>query len=201
MRRIRLGAYIAGILSAAYLLRMGLGRTVGVLARLGAPPKIGPVKIVGGLVFVLAIGGYVLYLMFSGPRMRLEPKILPLQAVFAPMPEDIVPVAWNQTPDLESVQNPVADTEQTRRIGQAYYTDYCAFCHGKAGHGDGPVGRSYVPTPTDLTTPAVQGLSDGALYQGMLIGVGHTPVLEYVVDPNVPWYIIHYVRSLRGKNG
>ncbi len=196
MRRIRVGAYLAGVLSLAYLLRTALGRTVG---SAGAPPRIGPVKIVGGLVFVLATAGAVLYIMFSGPRMRVEPKILPLQAVFPPMPEGIVPVAWNQTPNLESMRNPVADTEQTRQTGQVYYRDYCAFCHGKAGHGDGPVGRSYVPTPTDLTTPQVRSLSDGALYQGMLTGIGHTPVLDYVVDPNAPWFIMRYVRTLSSE--
>jgi mono/diheme cytochrome c family protein len=196
MRRIRIGAYLAGIVSAAYLLRTAVGST---LARLGAPSKMGPVKIVVPLVVVMMVGGAVLYLMFSGPHMRVEPKILPYQAVFPALPEGIVPVVWNQTPNLAVTRNPVSDTVQTRQIGQAYYRDYCAFCHGKAGHGDGPVGRSYVPTPTDLTGPAIQGLSDSALYRGMLTGVGHTPVLDYVIDPNVPWYVIHYMRTLRGQ--
>ncbi len=158
--------------------------------------RMGPVTIVVALVIVLAVAGYVLYLMFSGPRMRVQPKILPYQARLPAVPEGVMPVAWTQTPTVESMRNPVADTETMRRIGQAYYRDYCAFCHGQDGHGDGPVGRSYVPTPTDLTTPVVRGRSDGALYGDMLTGVGHAPVLGYVVDPNAPWYIIHYVRSL-----
>jgi mono/diheme cytochrome c family protein len=162
----------------------------------GATRRLGPVKIIVPLVIILAVGGYVLYLMFSGPRMRVEPKILPYQALLPAVPAGIMPVAWTQKPNLESMRNPVADTEATRRIGQAYYRDYCAFCHGPAGDGEGPVGRSYVPMPTDLTTLTVQGLSDSDLYRGMLTGVGHAPVLGYVVDPNAPWYIIHYVRSL-----
>ena len=198
MRRIRIGAYLASAGSALYLLGLSLRTALEpIFGKPGAPRKIGPVKIAVPLVIILAVGGYVLYLMFSGPHMRVEPKILPYQALFPAVPEGITPVAWTQTPNLESTRNPVADTERTRRIGRAYYSDYCAFCHGQAGHGDGPVGRSYVPTPTDLTTPAIRGLSDGALYRGMLTGIGHTPVLDYVVDPNAPWYIIHYVRSLR----
>jgi mono/diheme cytochrome c family protein len=193
MRRLRIGAYLAGAASALYLFQAGL-RTV--LGPRGAPRKIGPLKIAVPLVFVLAAGGVVLYLMFSGPHMRVQPKILPYQALMPAEPEGIVPVAWTVRPNREAARNPVADTEATRRIGQAYYRDYCAFCHGQAGHGNGPVGRSYVPTPADLTAPAVQGLADGALYQAMLIGVGHSPVLDYVIDPNAPWYIIHYVRSL-----
>jgi len=193
MRRIRIGAYLASAASALYLMRLALWPASG---KPGPTRSLGPVKIIVPLVIVLAVGGYVLYLMFSGPHMRVQPKILPYQALLPAEPEGIVPVAWMQKPNLESTRNPVADTQGTRRIGQAYYRDYCAFCHGQAGHGDGPVGRSYVPTPTDLTTLTVQGLSDSDLYRGMLTGVGHAPVLGYVVDPNAPWYIIHYVRSL-----
>jgi hypothetical protein len=194
MRRIRIGAYLASAASALYLMRLALRPASG---KPGTTRRMGPVKIIVPLIIVLAVAGYVLYLMFSGPHMRVQPKILPYQALLPAVPEGTTPVAWTQTPNLESVRNPGGDTEAMRRIGQAYYRDYCAFCHGQAGHGDGPVGRSYVPTPTDLTTPAIRGLSDGALYRGMLTGIGHTPVLDYVVDPNAPWYIIHYVRSLR----
>jgi mono/diheme cytochrome c family protein len=194
MRRIRIGAWLASAASALYLMRLAPWPPSG---KPGTTWRTGPVKVMVPLIIVLAVAGYVLYLMFSGPHMRVEPKILPYQSLLPAMPEGIMPAAWRQKPNLESVRNPVADTAATRRIGQAYYRDYCVFCHGQAGHGDGPVGRSYVPTPTDLTTPAVQGLSDGALYRGMLTGIGHTPVLDYVVDPNAPWYIIHYVRSLR----
>jgi hypothetical protein len=204
MRRIRPGVWLAGATSALYLIWLALRPTGDTSGRpgaqrpLGAGRRTGLVKIIVPLIIVLAVAGYVLYLMFSGPRMRVEAKILPYQALLPAVPAGITPVTWRQTPNLESVRNPVADTEATRRIGQAYYRDYCAFCHGQAGHGDGPVGRSYVPTPTDLTTPAVRGLADSALYRGMLTGIGHTPVLDYVVDPNAPWYIIHYLRSLRG---
>jgi hypothetical protein len=199
MRRIRIGAYLVGAGSALYRVRLALGGALRpIFGAPGTPRKIGPLLIAIPLVLVLAVTGFVLYLMFSGPRMRVQPKILPYQALFPAQPEGVVPVAWGQTPSLQFTRNPVADTAQTRRIGRAYYSDYCAFCHGQAGHGDGPVGRSYVPTPTDLTLPAVRDRSDGVLYRNMLTGVGHTPVLGYVIEPNAPWYIIHYVRSLRG---
>ena len=196
MRRLRIGAWLASAASALYLLRLTLRPVSG---EPGATRRLGPVKIIVPLVMVLAVAGYVLYLMFSGPRMRVEPKILPYQALLPAVPEGVMPVAWTQKPSLESVSNPVADTEAARRLGQAYYRDYCQFCHGQAGHGDGPVGRSYVPTPTDLTMPTVRGLSDGALYRGMLTGIGHTPVLDYVVDPNAPWFIMRYVRTLSSE--
>ena len=210
MKRIRIGAYLASALSAAYLLRTALWAAIGpTVARFRAPAKTGPAMIALALVIVLAVGGFVLYLMFSGPRMRVQPKLLPYEALFPAVPQGMVPVfpvgtqkgtpnatgrVWE--PNLPVVRNPLDDTERTRRIGQAYYRNYCVFCHGKGGRGDGPVGQSYVPVPTDLTAPAVQKLSDSNLYRGMLTGVGHEPVLGYVVDPNAPWYLVSYVRTL-----
>jgi len=154
------------------------------------------VKIAILLTVILALGGLVLYLMFSGPRMRVQPKLLPYEALLPAVPQETVPVLVFGARRPPATRNPLDLTERTHRIGQAYYRNYCAFCHGKTGHGDGPVGQSYVPVPTDLTSPAVAGLSDGDLYQGMLTGVGHEPVLGYVVDPNAPWYIVSYVRQL-----
>jgi hypothetical protein len=75
-------------------------------------------------------------------HMRIEPKILPYQALLPAIPQGVVPVGPAETQNPASMRNPLPDTEQTRRIGQAYYSSYCLFCHGKDGHGDGPVGQS-----------------------------------------------------------
>ncbi len=48
--------------------------------------------------------------MFSGPHMRVQPKILPYQALLPAEPEGIVPVAWTARPNLDAARNPVADT-------------------------------------------------------------------------------------------
>jgi len=195
MNKTGIVARLAGAASAWYLVRSVLGP---LSARSQPPRRIGPMTAVPALVILVAVGGLVLYLMFSGPRMRLQPKILPFRAVLPALPDETVPVGPVETPSPAPGRNPLADTELVRRAGQAYYRSYCAFCHGADGRGAGPVGRSYVPVPTDLTTPAVGALSDEALYQGMLTGVGHAPVLGYVLDPDTPWYIIVYVRSLPG---
>jgi mono/diheme cytochrome c family protein len=149
------------------------------------------------LLVVVVIGGAVVsYLMFSGPRMRIQPKLLPYQARMPALPRTTVPVVPVAAQSPAPGRNPLADTERTRRAGDAYYTNYCTSCHGKSGRGDGPVGRSYTPAPTDLTAPAVTALTDDAIYRRMLTGVGHAPVLSYTVDPEARWYIVSYVRSL-----
>ncbi len=200
MKKGRIAGVIAGVGAALYLVLASVRR------RLSAPEeegelRLGPVTLGVPIVIMLLIGGVVLYLMFSGPRMRDEPKFTPYRAVLPAVPAEIVPVRTRAltAPRPEAapqLRNPLPDTEQTRRTGKMYYSYYCVFCHGPNGHGDGPVGRSYMPVPTDLTASAVQDLSDGALYRSMLTGVGHAPVLSYVIEPNAPWYIVHYVRSL-----
>ena len=147
----------------------------------------------------------VLYLMFSGPRMRVQPKLLPYQALLPATPEGIVPVVAQPAlvPPAEAggqLRNPLPDTVLTRETGQVYYGYYCAFCHGQTGRGDGPVGTSYAPAPTDLALPQVQALSDGALYRAMLTAVGHEPVLGYVIRPQATWYIVSCVRALPSKS-
>jgi len=196
MRRIRPGAYLASAASALYLTWLALWPAGG---KPGMTRRMGPMKVILLLIVVMALGGSVLYLMFSGPRMRVQPKLRPQQALMPVLPQGTIPVFPVGASPLPAGQNPPADTERTRRIGRAHYANYCGFCHGKTGRGDGPVGQSYVPVPTDLTAPAVQDLSDGDLYRRMLTGVGHAPVLNEAVDPNAAWHIVRYVRSLGGK--
>jgi mono/diheme cytochrome c family protein len=161
-------------------------------------------KIAGGigLVIGVVIAVVALYLMFSGPRMRMQPKIVPLQAQMPATPPGVAPVFIGPpaAPSVEAaaqLRNPLPDTDHTRQTGRVYYGYYCAFCHGRTGRGDGPVGYSYTPAPTELALPRVQTLSDGALYRAMLTGIGHEPVLDYVIEPKARWYIVSYVRDLQ----
>lgn len=116
------------------------------------------------------------------------------------MPEGVVPV--NTRPRLpseetaKSLANPVPMDEAAIVRGKTYYEYYCVFCHGDKGDGHGPVGQSYIPTPTDLRIPKIQGYSDGQIFRTMLIGAGHEPVLEKVVLPEHRWYLVSYVRRL-----
>lgn len=92
--------------------------------------------------------------------------------------------------------NPVKATPEAISLGGIYYGYYCLMCHGQTGRGEGPVGESYVPTPSDLTSSKVLGLADGALARAMVSGIGHQPVLESTVPLERRWYIIHYLRTL-----
>ena len=140
------------------------------------------------------------YLLFTGPHMTQQPH---LRVFGAPMPRPApgalpvtslgfeVPTAQ----EAAALSNPLPPTAQNRARGATYYAYYCAFCHGSKGDGNGPVGESYVPKPSDLRSPKIQAYSDGELLRSMLTGTGHAPALETTVLPEHRWYLVHFVRA------
>jgi hypothetical protein len=155
------------------------------------------------LAAILALAVFA-YLLFTGPRMFDQPNIRPLQARMPVIPKGSVPVtnAYEPIPAEEqakTLKNPLPKTPENYARGKIYYGYYCAFCHGEKGAGDGPVGYSYVPVPSDLRTEKVKSLSEGQLLRAMLIGTGHEPVLQKVIPPEHRWYLELYTRSLDSK--
>jgi mono/diheme cytochrome c family protein len=156
---------------------------------------------VAGLFFAAATMT-ALYLMFSGPRMKEQPKLVPYRMAIAPLPDGVVPLVDYCTPvpsaaDAIGLTNPTDPNAANLERGRVYYGYYCGFCHGATGVGDGPVGQSYMPAPTDLRDEKIVKMTDGQLLRAMLAGPGHEPVLEYTVDADKRWYIVLYVRHLQ----
>lgn len=92
--------------------------------------------------------------------------------------------------------NPMQMSEANMENGSVYYGYYCRMCHGTIGDGNGPVGQSYDPKPTDLRSASVQGMPDGQLYSAMLHGVGHDSVMVQTVLPEHRWPLVMYVKML-----
>lgn len=149
-------------------------------------------------VLLLAlIFGYVIY---KGPRMTSQHHIRDFQMSLANQPADTVAV--HAPPPLPAAapaaaaRNPLPASADNLARARVYYQYYCVFCHGVGGTGDGAVGQSYFPRPTDLLGAKVSAASDGALLRAMLTGVGHEPVLERIVPPEHRWYLVLHLRSL-----
>ena len=153
-----------------------------------------------GAGFVVISLGIFAYLLFTGPNMRTQITIKPFQAQMPAMPKGSVPVidAYPAIPLKEN--NPLDANSENIARGKVYYGYYCTFCHGQSGAGDGPVGYSYIPAPSDLRTDKVKSYSDGELLQKSLTGIGHEPVLNYVIPAEHRWYIELYVRDLGKQN-
>jgi mono/diheme cytochrome c family protein len=94
-------------------------------------------------------------------------------------------------------QTPEKSSAATIALGERYYVYYCAFCHGTTGKGDLPVGQSYNPRPTDLTSDAVQRMTEAELCAAMVTGVGHEPALAATVAPSRRPAIARYVHTFR----
>ncbi|MCE5199992.1 MAG: cytochrome C [Armatimonadota bacterium] len=134
-----------------------------------------------------------------GPHMTQQPSVQPYDRKLPPMPASTVPTTGGiralTIQQSKLTTNPLPATSLNIRNGEIYYGYYCLMCHGAKGDGDGAVGESFVPKPTDLASSRVTGLTDGRLYYAMLNGVGHSPVLEETVAPDQRWLLVLYVRT------
>ncbi len=113
-----------------------------------------------------------------GPEMIDQRSIKPFERQMPNAPAGMVPTGGRlQTFTIlqaAAAKNPLPPTPTNVSNGRIYYGYYCLMCHGEEGDGNGPVGQSYVPKPTDLSSPAVTALGDGQLYEAMLSGSGTT---------------------------
>ncbi|MFQ5442441.1 MAG: c-type cytochrome [Thermodesulfobacteriota bacterium] len=97
-------------------------------------------------------------------------------------------------PEAASLKNPFSPTLESVKRGKEFYDIYCATCHGEEGHGDGPVGKKYVP-PTDLTTDYVQDKPDGDIFYTITHGgLAIMPSYGDSVPKTERWNIINYIK-------
>lgn len=122
------------------------------------------------------------------------------------MPEGTMPVTGGYSllreTKPESLSNPIAFSLKAARRGQIRYNWYCVQCHGPAADGNGTVGQSFVPLPTDFKSSRVQSESDGKLFGYVMFGHKKMPPLITTVTGEEAWYIIDYMRWLaKGSKG
>ena len=163
------------------------------------------IVIIAGIISValLALAGLFVFVFVTSPHMKVQPHVRAFQMEMPPLPEGVVtvevPATLPTAGEAAGLANPLPASRENIMRGRVYYHYYCLFCHGEEGKGDGPVGESYVPVPTDLESAKIAGYKDGVLLRAMLTGIGHDPVLERVVPPQHRWYLVLYVRSLKGS--
>ena len=154
-----------------------------------------------------AAAGTVLYLLFTGPRMKIQPNLRPYQMRMPPLPAGVVPVEDFAAPPpspeaARDLVNPLAGQAEdaaTLAAGRTYYGYYCVACHGDRGDGRGPVGESFDPAPPDLAGAKVRAYTDGQLLRAMLTSTGHQPVLPRVIRPEHRWPLVLHVRKLQAE--
>ncbi len=100
--------------------------------------------------------------------------------------------------DVRDQQNPFAGESSAWRTAVDHYNDHCAVCHGADGHGHTEMGENMYPKVPDLAGPAVQRLSDGALFSIIQNGVRWTgmPAWKGEHSPAEAWRLVSFVRKV-----
>lgn len=166
-------------------------------------------------IALVALGGVYQLLMkydneFPYGRMRETPAVRPYEKPLLIMEAGLVPFEGGEglyraaSPDalkspLEKGDPAILDD------GKKLYFKYCQQCHGPAFDGNGTVGQSFKPLPTDLRSDHVQGESAGKMFQHISYGIGGTgrqPALATTIPVQDRWKIVAFVQSLgqRGTN-
>jgi copper transport protein len=95
--------------------------------------------------------------------------------------------------------NPVPATSASVDDGHTLYLTHCASCHGVAGKGDGPAGRSLNPAPSDLTVNAAPGVhTDGELFNWISTGYPNSamPAFQNQLTEKQRWDVVNFLRVL-----
>jgi len=160
-----------------------------------------------GLVFLVAAVGLGIMMIFSYDIIKINwPTFLKTQPSFKPM-EDPLPVPAQSVPiegpayipNMGAPANPVpADDASVGRGAELFHIN-CTACHGADGKGDGPVAAFLKnKKPADLTSPAVQFLSDGAIFMVITNGrPGAMPALNENLTVRERWDVVNFIRTLK----
>lgn len=121
------------------------------------------------------------------------------------LPRDFVRYKYPNDPEAaeKNLVNPLAgDTsEETMALGKKYFETYCWECHGKEGHGDGPVSVKMPVKPPPLISDKVKHFKDGRIYHIIMMGQGVMgSYASQITEPRTRWAVINYVRSLQRKS-
>jgi mono/diheme cytochrome c family protein len=96
----------------------------------------------------------------------------------------------------ERLRNPVPiDTDALAR-GRLLYQQNCLSCHGVAGRGDGPLGRSLNPRPADLRIHVTQH-PEGVIYDWIANGVPGTamPAWKDSIAADDRWRLVAFIKG------
>jgi mono/diheme cytochrome c family protein len=136
-------------------------------------------------------------------RMRETPAVRPHEEPLLIMAAGVVPVSDDEAllritkaKDLKPPFN--LHNSTAIESGKELYFTFCAQCHGQNYDGNGTVGQSFAPLPTDLRSEKVQSMSAGKIFKDISYGVpkGRQPPLATTIDITDRWRIIAFVQSL-----
>jgi mono/diheme cytochrome c family protein len=160
------------------------------------------------LVYLVLIAASVvgLVMLFTYDIIKIDwVSFMEIQPSFRPM-EHPLPVAVDSIPiegaaytaGAGAPTNPVTADDVSIERGSELFHINCVPCHGEKGNGDGVIGTFFTNKPADLTSPAIQQLSDGAIFLVISNGVaGRMPPLNENFNIRERWDLVNFVRTLQ----
>lgn len=159
------------------------------------------------LIFLLLVAASVLGLLFlfTYDIIKIDwVSMMEIQASYKPMerplpvPAASIPVdGVAYIPGAGAPVNPVTADDVSTKRGAELYSINCVPCHGKGAKGDGVIGTFFQFKPADLTSPATQQNSDGAIFLVISNGVeGRMPALNENFNVRERWDLVNYIRTL-----
>ena len=169
-------------------------------------------KIIGIFIVVAIVlyGAYEALMYYDNNfrygRMRETPAVKPHEQPLFNMEAGIVPTSageaiFRATPGAD-LQSPLdASGPAVIARGKAVYLIYCAQCHGYNYDGNGTVGQSFHPLPTDLRSSEVQTKAVGELFKTVSYGEPgkRQPALQTTVTIDDRWHVIAFIKSLGNR--
>ncbi len=168
--------------------------------------------LIPGMVLVAVTVVYNLLMFYDNNfpygRMRETPAVRPYENPILIMDAGVVPFqggeALFRAASPSALKSPLDPRDAAVvEAGRKAYFLYCQQCHGKAYDGNGTVGQSFAPLPTDLRSEHVQSKSEGQLFQHISYGVGGTgrqPALATTIEILDRWRIIAFIQFLGFRN-
>jgi hypothetical protein len=163
--------------------------------------------ILAGIVILTAYYALIYYdNNFRYGRMRETPAVRPIEEPVLIEEAGLVPIdggeaIYRVTPG--GALMPSVDMSQPTAIarGENVYRIYCAQCHGYNYDGNGTVGQSFAPLPTDLRSAKVQNSPPGGLFKSISYGIpdGRQPPLHATITFEDRWKVIAFVKSLGSR--
>jgi mono/diheme cytochrome c family protein len=130
--------------------------------------------------------------------MKIQPSYKAMRDPL-PVPPNSIPVEGAAfVPGMGAPVNPVLSDKISLARGEQFFKVNCIYCHGPLGLGNGVIGTFFKFKPANLTAPAVQNRSDGAIFLIISGGVaGRMPPLNENLLVRDRWDTVNYVRTLK----
>ena len=136
-------------------------------------------------------------------RMKEQEAVQTYKAKVPEMPAGAIPVKGGLQAEREEgpqgLKNPLPFNPASVSRGKEAFGYYCVMCHGNRGDGNGTVGQSFAPLPTDLLGSPLQAQEDGKLFYTITFGLRRHPGLGFMITDDDRWALVHYLRALAGK--